>query len=361
MDKKKIIFYAPVGNGVPDHKLGGGEKGCRRTREILTNAGYEVITVDKATMNGGAFAYLKSAVNALSSVKKLLKNNPDSILYVVGFYEKNLPLEKLILNQGKGHKAIYEARNGRLVKAYQEKDGLYKRLMDSVLMRADVIFAQGLEYVKFIKEKYGKDAVYTPNYVLNRSLKPYVGDRSFDPVRILYFGRVSESKNVDVVLNTAAIVKENGYPIHVTVIGGYTEDYKKQLDAVMVKANLSNDEVSFLGQQPFEVISDELQKAHFFVFPSQEKMEGHSNSLTEAMTFGVVPVVSMAGFNASIVGNRELVVEQINERAFANVVLKVLKEGTWGEYSKTVYDRVKENYTEDRVRRNILEALDRLR
>ena len=57
-----------------------------------------------------------------------------------------------------------------------------------------------------------------------------------------------------------------------------------------------------LGQQPFERICDELQKAHFFVFPSQEKMEGHSNSLTEAMTFGVVPIVSAAGFNASIVG-----------------------------------------------------------
>lgn len=360
MNKKKIIFYAPVGNGVPDHKLGGGEKGCRRTREILSNAGYDVITVDKATMNGGAFAYLKAAVKALFSVKKLLKNNPNSILYVVGFYEKNLPLEKLILSQGKGHKTIYEARNGRLVKAYQEKDGLYKRLMDSVLMRADVIFAQGLEYVEFIKEKYGKEAVYTPNYVLNRSLKPYVGDRPFDTARILYFGRVSESKNIDVVINTAAIVKENGYPVHVTVIGGYTDEYKTKLDDVMSKVGLNNGEVSFLGQQPFEVISDELQKAHFFVFPSQEKMEGHSNSLTEAMTFGVVPVVSTAGFNASIVGNRELVVEQINARAFANVVLKVLKEGTWGEYSKAVYDRIKENYTEDRVRKNILGALERL-
>lgn len=360
MDNKKIIFYAPVGNGVPDYKLGGGEKGCRRTRELLTNAGYEVITVDKATMNGGAFAYLKAAVMALTSVKNLLKNNPNALLYVVGFYEKNLPLEKMILSQGKGHKAIYEARNGRLVKAYQEKGGVYKKLMDSVLLKADVIFAQGLEYVEFIKEKYGKDAVYTPNYVLNRSLKPYGGDRSFDTIRLLYFGRVSESKNVDVILNTAAFVKENGYPVHVTVIGGYTDEYKKQLDAVMMKANLSNDEVSFLGQQPFEVISDELQKAHFFVFPSQEKMEGHSNSLTEAMTFGVVPVVSTAGFNASIVGNKELVVEQIDAKEFAGVVLKVLKESTWSKYSKAVYERVKENYTEDRVRKNILGALARL-
>ncbi len=361
MNKKKIIFYAPIGKGVPDHKLGGGEKGCRRTREILTNAGYEVITVDKATMNGGAFAYLKAALKAVSSVKKLFKSNPNAILYVVGFYEKNLPLEKLILSKaGRNYKTVYEARNGRLVKAYREKGELYKRLMDSVLLRADVIFAQGLEYVEFIKEKYGKDVVYTPNYVLNRSLKPYVGNRPFDTVRILYFGRVSESKNVDVVLNTAAIVKGNGYSVHVTVIGGYTEEYKAKLDYVMKASNLNYDEVRFLGQQPFETISAELQKAHFFVFPSQEKMEGHSNSLTEAMTFGVVPVVSIAGFNASIVGNRELVVEKIEAKAFADVVLNVLHDGTWCEYSKAVYDRVKENYTEDRVRKNILGALEGL-
>lgn len=46
-------------------------------------------------------------------------------------------------------------------------------------------------------------------------------------------------------------------------------------------------------------------------------MEGHSNSLTEAMTFGVVPVVSTAGFNASIVSNEELVVSDINPERYS--------------------------------------------
>ncbi len=50
MGKRTIIFYAPVGTNLPVHLLGGGEKGCRRTREILSNAGYNVITMDKATI-----------------------------------------------------------------------------------------------------------------------------------------------------------------------------------------------------------------------------------------------------------------------------------------------------------------------
>ena len=224
MGKRTIIFYAPVGTNLPVHLLGGGEKGCRRTREILSNAGYNVITIDKATMSHGAVSYVKSAIHAIAKTKKKLHENPDAILYIVGFYEKNLPLEWILINSGeKKRKTIYEARNGRLVKAYKEKGNLYKKLMDSVLKRADVIFAQGLEYVDFIKKTYGKKAVYTPNYVLNRSLKPYIADRPFDTIRLIYFGRVSESKNVDVVIKVAYELEKAGYKTSTTVIGGGDE------------------------------------------------------------------------------------------------------------------------------------------
>ena len=326
MGKRTIIFYAPVGTNLPVHLLGGGEKGCRRTREILSNAGYNVITIDKATMSHGAVSYVKSAIHAIAKTKKKLHENPDAILYIVGFYEKNLPLEWILINSGeKKRKTIYEARNGRLVKAYKEKGNLYKKLMDSVLKRADVIFAQGLEYVDFIKKTYGKKAVYTPNYVLNRSLKPYIADRPFDTIRLIYFGRVSESKNVDVVIKVAYELEKAGYKTSTTVIGGYTEAYKAKLEQTIKEYRLDNDKVQIIGQQPFDKICDALQKVHFFVFPSQEKMEGHSNSLTEAMTFGVVPVVSTAGFNASIVGNKELVVDSIDPMKYARVIESVIE------------------------------------
>ena len=361
MGKRTIIFYAPVGTNLPVHLLGGGEKGCRRTREILSNAGYNVITIDKATMSHGAVSYVKSAIHAIAETKKKLRENPDAILYIVGFYEKNLSLECILINSGgKQRKTIYEARNGRLVKAYKEKGNLYKKLMDNVLKRADVIFAQGLEYVDFIKKTYGKKAVYTPNYVLNRSLKPYIADRPFDTIRLIYFGRVSESKNVDVVIKVAWELEKAGYNTMTTIIGGYTENYKLRLDQVTQECKLGKNKVQILGQQPFERICDELQRAHFFIFPSQEKMEGHSNSLTEAMTFGVVPIVSTAGFNASIVGNSELIVSDIDPLKYAGVIETVIKKGTWSEYSLNMYQRIKTNYTEDIVSKAIIEAVSSL-
>ena len=354
---KTIIFYAPVGTGVPVHMLGGGEKGCRRTREILTGAGYNLITVDKPVMGKGAKQYMLMAIKAYLRIIKSLLANKNALLYVVGFYEKNVYLEWLILSTGKflHHKTIYEARNGRLIKAYADYGKQYKHFMDSIIEKADVIFAQGLEYIDFIKQSFGKQAIYTPNYVLNRSLLPYEGDRPFETIKLLYFGRVSESKNIDVVLKVAGELEKRGYRAETTIIGGYQKDYKKKLDELAEKLKLNS--VRFLGQQQFEVIRDELQRAHFFIFPSQEKMEGHSNSLTEAMTFGVVPVVSTAGFNASIVSKSELVVTDIDYKKYADVAERIVKDGTWREYSQYVYDRVKENYTEDRIRENILEAI----
>ena len=132
------------------------------------------------------------------------------------------------------------------------------------------------------------------------------------------------------------------------------------MNHVIEKCELDEDKVQILGQQPFERICEELQKAHFFVFPSQEKMEGHSNSLTEAMTFGVVPVVSTAGFNASIVSNEDLVVSDINPKRYADVIEAIIKRNVWAEYSLNVYKRIKENYTEDIVKKAIVEAVSGL-
>lgn len=355
---KKVIFYAPVGTNVPAHLLGGGEKGCRRTREILTSNGFEVITVDKATMGKGLLNYIKDAVLAVYKVKKFINMDSTAIVYVVGFYEKNLLLEYIILSLGKG-KTIYEARNGRLIKAYEEYGSVYKRLMDKVLKKADSIFAQGLEYVDFIKKKYGKTAVYTPNYVLNRNLKPYCADRSFDIIKLIYFGRVSESKNVDVAIKVAGLLEKRGIPVELTIIGGYTEEYYKKLSNIINSEKL-NEKVFIMGQQPFEVIINQLQSCHFFVFPSQEKMEGHSNSLTEAMTFGVVPIASSAGFNRSICGEDDLIIDGINPEDYASVVEKIVRENSWREFSMQMYNRIKQNYTEDIVKNAILTEMKRL-
>ncbi|MFB5283673.1 glycosyltransferase family 4 protein [Peribacillus sp. Hz7] len=363
MEKNIIVFYAPVGTNLTQYQIGGGEIGCRRTREILKKHGFEVITIDKPIMEKkGLMNYFKMALKGYTRLWKALVSNNRAILYTVGFYERNVYLEWLIIMTGKllSRRTIYEARNGRLVKAYYEYGKLYKLFMDSILMKVDTVFCQGLEYVRFIEQRYKKRSVYSPNYVMNKFLKEYSADRPLDVIRLIYFGRVTEAKNIGVIVEVCSELLKRGYKVETIIIGAYTEEYKRDLDQFISNLYIPKDTIRFLGHQPFEIISAELQKAHFFIFPSQEKKEGHSNSLTEAMTFGVVPIVSSAGFNSSIVAKPELVVNDIDARRYADVVDKIIQDMSWGIYSKFVYDRIRENYTEDRVKTSILKAISEL-
>lgn len=359
--KETIVFYAPVGNNLPKHLIGGGEVGCNRTRNILERAGYKVIAVDKAVFAFGLLSYIKMAVKAIISTVSLLAKENNSLLYVVGFYEKNIVLELILVTLGKisGHKVIYEARNGRLVKAYDEGSWVYKKLTKSILKEADAIFVQGQEFAEFIKKELHKESVYTPNYVLKDKLKPYQA-RTNSPINLIYFGRVTSSKNIDIVIKCASILKNKGIPMRLDIIGSYEEEYGKQLQSLIKELGITT-EVSVHGAMAFDAIVNYLQNAHYFVFPSTEKKEGHSNALTEAMAFGVVPVASTAGFNESVVGTKELIVKKLEADAYAEVIIKILNSNQWQEKSRYCYNRIRTNYTEEKVSENILNEINKLR
>lgn len=359
---KKIVFYAPVGKGIPVHKLGGGEKGCQRTRAILTESGFDVITIDKPVTSKGKVHYVLQLIWDIVRISWLMLFFPDALLYIVGFYEKNISIEKFFLSVGKifNHKVIYEARNGRLIKAYNEYDYRYKKKMDYVLEKADLIFAQGKDYVTFIEDKYNKKAIYTPNYVLKSFIKPYNRNRKSDCWRLIYFGRVSESKNVDIVIKVVAELIKRKVNVKLSIIGGYTDQYYKKLIELIKTENINAECITFFGAKDFDFIVQELQSTHFFVFPSEEKMEGHSNSLTEAMTFGVVPIASTAGFNQSIIGKDELISNDINPVKYADMIESIIRNDKWSFYSEFVYDRINQYFTEDIVKRAIIDSITEL-
>lgn len=358
---KTIVFYAPLGRNIPQHLIGGGEMGCRRTLEILTGAGYEVMIIDKPIMGMGVLHYLKSAIVGYFKFTSALIKNKQSIAYIVGFYERNLYIEWLLQKTATllKHKTVYEARNGRLVAAYADYGKIYARMMDSVLKKSTLVLCQGKEYVYYIKSKFNKDAVYTPNYVMDKYLVDYC-ERKMSPIKLTYFGRVTESKRVDLVIDVAKKMMQAGYDTELTIIGSYTEEYKAELDAYASKIGCPVDKVKFLGRQPFEIISGHLKESHFFIFPSEENKEGHSNSLTEAMAFGVVPIVSTAGFNRDIVGNNKLVMQFLSSEEFSDSIISIWSGETWHEFSKNAYKRVRENYTEKIISERITKILNKL-
>ena len=165
-------------------------------------------------------------------------------------------------------------------------------------------------------------------------------------INLIYFGRITESKNVDLIIRVLAILIKNGYKATLDLIGGCSDEYRQHLLACEKKEMLPSGSVIFHGKKDFGYIASKLSYSHYFVFPSKEKKEGHSNSLTEAMAFGVVPIVSSAGFNNSICGDDRLVATDFSAVGFARKIIEIERKGEWDVLSHFVYDRVINNYTE---------------
>ena len=179
-------------------------------------------------------------------------------------------------------------------------------------------------------------------------------------INLIYFGRITQSKNVDIVIKVLPILIKNGLVAKLDLVGGCSDEYKYFLIRCIEKERIPKGAVCYHGKQDFDYISRLLSSAHYFVFPSTEKKEGHSNSLTEAMAYGVVPIVSKAGFNESICGNPKLVVSDFSPQGFAERIIEIEKADEWYSLSHFVYERVINNYTEVQALENIRKALKAL-
>lgn len=357
---KEILFYAPIGKGTPVEQIGGAEAGCLKTMAIYESAGIKVTHINRPVSKGGLFKYLIGMCMAPIKLVCLAVVKPKSVVHIVGFYRRTVGQELVMMKIAKflGHKVIYEPRNGAMVITYNEGTLSYRNKLAKLLSEPEVVLCQGLEYVNMIRKEFGKERSYYPNYIMDKFIKPLSFDRP-NGLKLVYFGRVVPQKNVDVCIKTLALLKEKGYNASLDIIGGYNDEYKTILDKVAKECSVE-ELITFYGRKTFDFIADILKHSHYYLFPSSEQNEGHSNSLTEAMGCGVVPIVSTAGFNVSICGQDELVAHEITPEVFARIVDSIEKEGRWQEFSKKCYNRVMTNYTQSIVSKKLISYVEPL-
>lgn len=359
---KKIIFYAPLGHGIPDEKIGGAEIGCRRTLKIYQKAGFDVICIEKPVRLNSIAVYVAKLLVTYANFIRILMLNPKSLVHIVGFYDKIIDIELALISTAKtlGHKTIYEIRNGGMVEIFNKRDAKYKRKQLSLFSRATSILCQGKCYVDFIKEKLGKDSLFYPNYIEDKFLKPWCPHNFAKGLQLIYFGRVTPSKNIDVVIQTAAQVQKKIQTTKLHIVGAITEDYCRYLESVIEEGGIPHEIIKFHGRKDFDYISKLLYDSHFFLFPSSEPNEGHSNSLTEAMGCGVVPIVSAAGFNAYVCDIPELIVDSLNPHIYTEIILKIMKDGNWNHYSQKVWKRATNNFKQSEVEASLVNHVNSL-
>lgn len=361
MKTNQLIFYAPLGYKIPAYRCGGAETGCRKTLSIYQSHGFSVTIIDKPAGAQGFLRYLWGILTVpLILVGQMLKHL-DAPVHIVGFYRGTAYYEWLILMICRlfRHKTIYELRNGSMVDSYEKGGRVYRTVLKDLLLKPDVVLCQGQEYIDFIEKNWKVTRNYYPNFLMDEFIQPLHVSRPKPPIRLVYFGRVTPAKNVKLIIEILFELVKDGYEAKLDVFGGYDENYGEELKEVISSYGIG-DKVCLHGRQSFSFIADSLRNAHYFIFPSQEKQEGHSNSLTEAMGCGVVPIVSRVGFNASICGNEELVINDYNAVSYAKKVEEIESANRWEQLSGYVYKRIREHFTEGIVGRELIKTVEKL-
>ncbi len=108
--------------------------------------------------------------------------------------------------------------------------------------------------------------------------------------QVLFVGRLSAAKNVDVLLRAVAGLRDAGIALHCTLIGDGPE--RAALEQLCADLHLT-DRVRFAGGLPFTAVLEHYAVADILVLASET--EGWPKALAEGMAFGLVCIGSARG------------------------------------------------------------------
>lgn len=352
--KNRIFFFAKFGE-LDKKPYGGGEVGNRRTKFFLENLGYEVVLIHRYCnyRKKTTWVYLNMIFGDFFSVAKMasrlfFKKRNHSVVHISGFTGKYMPLEFLAVYIAHllRFKVVYEIRGGGIIDCYDKGNVLYKIMFRKTLNYANYIWSQGKENKLLIESNTKSPFFHYPNCVSEDFMPASCPQKPVGIIDIVYMGRINPSKNIDVIVQVANFLKQNMIKFNMNIIGDAEDfpEYLKQIEQYVKMHNLEK-EVFFRGKLGKEDMIPFLEKAHFFLFPTEEKREGQSNSLTELMSFGVIPIATSQGYNRTIISCDKLIVDDITAESYGKKIIELSDNGQIEELSNFMYNRIKDNFT----------------
>ena len=226
----------------------------------------------------------------------------------------------------------------------------------------NLILFEGYEALQMAQHYTKTRLHYFPNYIDDKYIPHEVPSKPTDCWNLMYFGRINRQKNILVIIETFNLVSEmiKDKKVHLTLIGrGDHLDYLEKVKNAIDKSPY-HENIDYYGLSPFEFLMEKMRDSHFYLFPTMTKAEGHSNALNEAMSQGLVPVVSNLHFNSSVVGNERFVVDSYDPLDYANRIVELIESKKLATYSHDVWQRVKVHYAKSVVNHNVVEQIKHL-
>lgn len=350
---KTIYFYAtlPKQGKIP---YGGGEVGNVRTIRMFCEAEYKVVRMRqrKALAEWGRFRTLASYPFRLLAgwsevFCKMVFASRKSLAHLTGFAGVTIFNEFILMYIMKmlGFKVVYELRGGGAICFWKNGSAFYRKMFSYLLNNACYIFVQGKENIPLI-DSICKTPVYHYANCVEEGFAPNVlPKKPNDKINLFFFGRCEDNKHVDMIVEVAAMVQKAVPNVFLTVVGNGQKSY---IDMVKDKMQqlLQAGTYSYLPGCSHEELPSILVDKHFYIFPSTQPREGQSNSVTECMSYGIVPIASPQGFNRSTIGDDYLIIDDLKAEKYAERIIEIVKAGKCYQYSKQMFDQFQSNFTQ---------------
>ncbi len=349
-----VYFYGSLQSR---HQLfiGGGELGNARTVDLLRQIGCKVWTVRKIRMGNTCprwlriFTYpLRVLMPYVRLVPLLLFGTRKAIVHLSGVCGNVIYNELVIAFLARifGYHLIYEIRGGGIVMFYNSKSTIYRFCFRYIINHADVVLLQGSDG-KTLVEGLCRTPIYIyPNFISSELIPAQLPAKSRDDWQMLYFGRLIPQKNILLIVEVVAALQKKGINTYITIVGDGTPSYIGKIKTAM-ETYLRRGTYNLMPPLSHNEMLKILPDKHFLIYPSMLTLEGHSNSITEAMSYGIVPIASRQGFSTSVIGNNELIVDNIGVENFADRIAAIIESGKFDQLSRQMYERVLKNYTSD--------------
>jgi glycosyltransferase involved in cell wall biosynthesis len=143
--------------------------------------------------------------------------------------------------------------------------------------------------------------------------------RSDGPLHVLFVGRLSESKNVDVVVDAAIELRGRGTDFELDVLG---EGELTDRLASRISATDQEEHVRLHGAVPFDEVLAHYETADVLVLISET--EGWPKAICEGMAFGLICVGSNRGAIPRMLGeDRGFVIDAGDQAALVDILARV--------------------------------------
>lgn len=347
----------------------GGQSSARRVMHGFENEGIKVVPIrrHRAELQSKLGHIVEVAYFAvydlLKMILKMLFGSRKHTAFMQMTYAGALVPYEFILSctaRILGYKCVEYLQGGLVMDSYPRGGLLHKWLFKKNIEMQSLVLFEGYDALKLTENvTKKKNLIYFPSYVFDEKIPACPPEKPLNEINFCFFGRMNESKNVliSIEIFNRFCAKNPGKKITLTLVGagdnaGYLEKISKAIEKSPYR-----DFIHRFGNSPYDFLVQMMKNQHFYLFPTKEKAEGHSNALNEAMSQGVIPIACDYHFNKTVIGEDYLVVKGYNPDDYVDAIQNVVDNRNMDEISRKLWKRVKEKFAYSVVNHAVCEKI----